>query len=229
MAHPKRYQAIPLASLLLVAALAMSGGGSARAAGPLFTLGGGATIFSDDRINDLYGTRPAMSLSLEMMRRRWVAIGLKGAYSFAEAEPVAVDFITSTKTKMSFVPISLYAHAVHLAGPSLQLYGGPQVGYVYFSESWSAGIASLELKDHHQSSGSWISYGIDAGLRLRITDTGGLEVWAESMWARADREAVPGNDSQTTSMTPGWYGVRVGWFWAGSGWQAAAGEGGEQE
>ncbi len=227
MAHPKRSLAIPIASLLLVTALGLVGAGPARATGPVATVGGGATIFSDDRINELYGTRPALSLSLEMMRRRWVAIGLKGAYSFGEAEPEAVDFITSSKTKLRFVPISLYAHAVHLASPSLQLYGGPQVGYVYFSESWSAGIGSLELKDRHESSGSWISFGIDAGVRLKITGSGGLEVWAESMWARADREAVPGNSSQTTSMTPGWYGVRVGWFWAGSGWQAATGEGGE--
>lgn len=210
--RPVLLRAIVCTALLLAAGWTAAEAGAER---PTITVSGEMIGFADERLSDLYGTRPGLGFGIDLVDRRWIVVGLHGSYSFGDADPGAPDIITSSKLKMKFVPIRLYARAIHRGGPRWQVYGGPQIGYAWFEETWKAYVGSVDEIGYHKATGSWFGFGAGVGFRWRLSSTGGLALGGEYMISNADREAVPGTTAQNTDMDAGWYSVRLGWFFWG--------------
>ncbi len=203
-------------TLVLALVLALAVPFAAEASPPALSLAVEAVSFPDARLDDLYGVRPALNVGLDLVTKRRMLVGLHASYSFGDTEPSAPDIITSARLRMRFIPIRLYARAIHRLNPSLQLFGGPQIGYAWFEETWKAYVGSADELGYHKASGSWLSVGAQLGARMRITAKGGPFLAVEYMVSSSDREAIPGHDSQNSSMDAGWYSVRLGWTFGGT-------------
>ncbi len=181
-----------------------------RAAGEL-TLGVERLSLRDDRLRDLYGHPLGPTLSVALLERPWMQLGLRASYVAAADEPEAAAFMAAAETRMHFIPVRLQWTFRRPLRPGIDLRGGPQVAWAYFRESWTATVPAANLAVDRGEEGTWLGAGVTAALRVTLGRAGHLHTAFEWVWSSDEREAVPGNSRQVSEMSAGWSALSIHW------------------
>lgn len=167
--------------------------------------------FHDDRLGSLYGSPIGATLSGDLLQRPWMSLTAQAAFAFRTGSPAKIGFIQQTETRIYFVPVRLQWRLRQPIFGGWNLWGGPQVAWAWFREEWEASVPDAELFSERHATGSWLAVGGVAGLRAELGSAGALRCGFEWLWSNADREVVPRNDAQSTSMMAGWSSVSLAW------------------
>jgi hypothetical protein len=183
---------------------------TAHAAGHL-ALGLERLTFHDEGLADAYGARIGLTVAGDLLERRWMNLGLRASYLSGDQDAPHPAFITDASTEMFIVPVRLQWRLRHALGTAVEVWGGPELSWAGFRESWEADVPAAGIAASQTESGSWLGLGGIAGLRVRVGSVGHLRGSFEWVWADAARAAAPGNSNQENEMDGGWSGFALLW------------------
>ncbi len=206
-------RAAPCRALLLACAAWMVAAGAppaAHAAGNL-ALGLERLAFHDDRLAEMYGARFGLTVAGDLFERRWMSLGLRASYLSGDHDAPHLAFIADAGTEMFIVPVRLQWRLRRPLGGSVEAWGGPELAWAGYRESWEADVPAAGVAARQEESGSWLGLGGIGGLRVRIGGLGHLRGSFEWVWTDAERAVAPGNSNQEDEMDGGWSTFALLW------------------
>ncbi len=200
----------PLAVPLLVSCL--FGCASPAAAAPdRVAVGLERLQFRDDRLDEVYGGTLGVSISGDLVERRWGRLRLHLTLVPASGDPATPEFVDQAETGLLFLPLRIqWLNATEL-GTNVRLWGGPAATWTWFRESLDVEVPGAGVRARPEAVGTWLGAGALGGVRWCLGTAGALRLAYEWMWAPADRRVVPGNENQKTDMTGGWTALSLAW------------------
>jgi hypothetical protein len=167
--------------------------------------------FRDEQLADAYGSPLGLTAATDVLARTWWDLTLRASYVWGENDPAHLAFVATTHTGMQMVPVRLQGRLRHPLGSSVQVWGGPELAWSWFRETWEADVPAAGVSARQSDSSSWFGIGAMAGLRVRAGNMGFVRASFEYVWCGTERDATPGNSNQAGSMEGGWSGVSLLW------------------
>lgn len=167
--------------------------------------------FNDADLRHVYDPLFTPTVQVGFYENRWIRTSAGVAIAAAQHDTGRLAFVESGHSQVLFVPLFAEALAHYSLMPGVTIEGGPRAGFAFFKEDWEAEASDRSTLAKQDATGSWFTLGGVIHLRASIRSAGSAVVGFEWIWAHAERERVPGNESQNHDMSGGWRAVYAGW------------------